>query len=278
MAFAQRALMRSSWFGSAVVVTALIVLSWSAPAEACSRVAMSGIRGFQTLPADGSRVPRSTALWIRSDLPMGDAVSTATVKDASAVKLLDERGRSVGLSPTSVRVTGEQVATLFVLRPTTLLDANTNYRIEHEGVVVARFSTSEEVDQQPPPLPVARVSQVAGERTSAYGCGGPSAVTVSLDSPGDVNFLVRSDEKGATMPGQALAVTGGATDLTAVAVPEGTVDLRVVTFDLSGNMTMAPEKLVTFVPPEGAGCSAVPTGALAGALALVGLVRRRRAR
>jgi hypothetical protein len=267
--------MRSlSWWIS-VLVAPVIALSWAAPAEACSRIALSGIRGFQTLPADGSRVPRSTAVWIRSDLPAGDTTSTTTVRDASAVKLLDQQGRAVALSPTSVRVSGEQPATLFVLRPTALLEANTTYRIEHDGVVLSRFSTSEEVDQQPPPLPVAKVAQVEGERASAYGCGGPSAVTVSLSSPGDVNFLVSSDERGSTMPGVALAVTGGATDLTAVAVPEGTVDLRVVTFDLSGNMTMAPEKLVTFVPGESAGCMAAPSGLLLGAVALLGLRRRR---
>lgn len=264
-----------SWCFAALSL-GLIVLSWSNPASACSRIAMSGIRGFQTLPADGSRVPRTTALWIRSDLPANDTSSTATVKDASAVKLLDERGRSVTVSPTTVRVAGEQPATLFVLRPTVVLDANATYRIEHDGVVLARFTTSEEVDQQPPPLPVARISQVSGQRTGAYSCGASSAVTVALESPGDVNFLVSADEKGSTMPGVALAVTGGATDLTAIAVPEGSLDLRVVTFDLSGNMAMAPEKLVTFVPNEIPGCTAAPSGLLLGGLALLASLRRRR--
>ena len=268
--------MSSRSWGFAALSLGVIVLSWSNPASACSRVAMSGIRGFQTLPADGSRVPRTTALWIRSDLPANDTTSTATVKDASTVKLLDERGRSVTVSPTTVRVPGEQPATLFVLRPTVVLDANATYRIEHDGVVLARFTTSEEVDQQPPPLPVARIAQVSGQRTGAYSCGASSAVTVALESPGDVNFLVSADEKGSTMPGVALAVTGGATDLTAIAVPEGSLDLRVVTFDLSGNMAMAPEKLVTFVPNEIPGCTAAPSGLLLGGLALLASLRRRR--
>lgn len=254
-------------------MAALIAVTWATPARACSRVAMSGIRGFEVLPADGSRVPRSTSLWIRSDLPVGDGDA---VKDASAIRLLDERGRAVALSPTPVRVAGEQAATLFVLRPTRKLEPNASYRIEHDGVVLSRFSTSEEIDEQPPPLPVARVTQVTGERLSASGCGGPSAITVSLENPGDVNFLVRSDEKGATMPGQALAVAGGATELTAVAVPEGSLDLRVITFDLSGNMTMAPERLATVVPLEAGGCSSAPSGLLIGALAVLGWRRRTR--
>ena len=77
------------------------------------------------------------------------------------------------------------------------------------------------------------------------------------------------------MPGTALAITNGA-DLTAVAIPEGAVDLRVVAFDLSGNIAQSTEKLSTFVPSEVAGCSSTLAGPGLGALALVAMLRRRR--
>ena len=270
--------LQSCW--KSVVLGALIAVSLSsAPAEACSRIALSGIQGFQALPLDGSRVPRSTSLWLRSDLPVSD--SGETLKDVSAVRLLDERGKSVSLMTSGVRVTGEQVATLFVLKPMSLLDANANYRIELNGTVLSRFSTSDEIDTQPPALPKARLTEVKGETFSASSCGGPSQVTVVLDAPGDVNFLVQASanlqasSNSTTMPGTALAVTNGS-DLKAVAIPEGTVDLRVVAFDLSGNIAQSSEKLSTFVPAEVAGCSSTLAGPGLGALALVAMLRRRR--
>lgn len=257
-----------------VLVGALIGVSLgSASANACSRLAQSGIRGFEALPAEGSRVPRSTSLWLRSDLTV---TSTGeTLKDVSAVRLLDERGKPVALNVTGVRVTGEQVATLFVLKPMAVLEPNANYKVELNGAVLTRFSTSDEIDTQPPEFPQARLTEVRGETFGAYSCGAPSSVTVVLDSPGDLNFLVPASTNASTMPGAALAVTTGR-DLTAVAVPEGTVDLRVITFDLSGNMAMSSEKLSTFVPAETAGCSSTLAGPGLGALALVALLRRRR--
>jgi len=264
--------LQSCWKSIVGTVVMAVSLS-SAPADACSRVAVSGIQGFQTLPAEGSRVPRSTSLWLRSDLPVSDAGET--LKDVGAVRLLDERGKSVSLMTSGVRVTGELVATLFVLKPMALLDANANYRIELNGTVLSRFSTSEEVDTQPPALPKARLTEVKGGTFGAYSCGGPSQVTVVLDAHGDVNFLVQASSNSTTMPGTALAVTSGA-DLTAVAVPEGTVDLRVVAFDLSGNIAQSSEKLSTFVPSEAAGCSSTLAGPGLGALALVAMLRRRR--
>lgn len=264
--------LQSYW--KSVVVGALIALSLSStPAEACSRIALSGIRGFQTLPAEGSRVPRSTSLWLRSDLPVSDAGDT--LKDVGAVRLLDERGKSVSLMSSGVRVTGEQLATLFVLKPMALLDANANYRIELNGTVLSHFTTSDEVDTQPPALPKARLTEVRGETFGAYSCGEPSQVKVVLDAPGDVNFLVQASSNSTTMPGTALAITNGA-DLTAVAIPEGAVDLRVVAFDLSGNIAQSTEKLSTFVPSEVAGCSSTLAGPGLGALALVAMLRRRR--
>ena len=266
--------MRSSSWLVAVVVGVLIAMSWSAPARACSRLAVSTIQGFTTLPIDGARVPRSAAVWVSAGGASALDVAPA-IKDISAVKLLDATGRAVTLQVTSVRVDGEVASTLFVLRPAGLLDANAGYRVEHEGVVLSRFTTTNEVDRVPPPLPVAKVSQVSGERVSAYGCGGPSQVTVTLDQPGDVNFLVRAEDMGTTMPGRALAVTSGATALSAVGVAEGAVDLRVMTFDLSGNMAMAPDRLITFVPSEGVGCAAAPSGAFAAGLTLLGALRHR---
>ncbi|MBE2252931.1 MAG: hypothetical protein IAE78_25585 [Myxococcus sp.] len=263
--------LQSYW--KSAVAGALVALMPSAPAEACSRVALAAIHGFQTLPAEGSRVPRSTSLWLRSDLPLSERGDT--LKDASAVRLLDERGKSVALMSTGVRVTGEQVATLFVLKPMALLEANASYRIELNGAVLSRFSTSEEVDTQPPELPRAKLTEVKGEKDSAYGCGGPSEVTVTLDAPGDVNFLVQATATSTTMPGSALAVASGAA-LTAVSVPEGMVDLRVLAFDLSGNLATSSEKLTTFVPSDAAGCSSTLAGPGLGALALVALRRRRR--
>ncbi len=262
---------QSSW--KSVVVGALIVLSMSSVrAEACSRTSVSGIQGFQMLPVEGSRVPRSTSLWLRSDLPLSGG---STLKDVGAVRLLDERGKSVSLMSSGVRVTGEQLATLFVLKPMALLDANANYRIELNGTVLSRFSTSDEIDTQPPALPRARLAEVKGETFSASSCGGPSQVTVVLDAPGDVNFLVQASSNSTTMPGTALAVTNGS-DLTAVAIPEGTVDLRVVAFDLSGNLAQSSEKLSTVVPSDVAGCSSTLAGPGLGALALVAMLRRRR--
>jgi hypothetical protein len=260
------------WCWKALVAGLLIAVSQSAPAEACSRLAETGIKGFDALPVEGSRVPRSTAVWLRSDVTL--AKTGTTLKDVSGVRLVDERGKAVGLSSTGVRVTGEQVATLFVLRPMAMLDANTTYKVELDGAVLTRFTTSDEVDTQPPELPKARVTQVRGETFGATTCGAPSSVTVVLEAPGDINFLVPATTNASTMPGSALAVTVGK-DITAVAVPEGAVDLRVVTFDLSGNMAMSSEKLTTFVPFETAGCSSTLAGPGLAALALVALLRRR---
>lgn len=265
-------LVQSGW--KVIVAAVLIGVSLkSAPADACSRLAETGIKGFQALPVEGSRVPRSTAVWLRSDVTL--AKTGSSLKDVSGVRLVDERGKAVGLSSSGVRVTGEQVATLFVLRPMAVLDPNMGYRVELDGEVLTRFTTSEDIDTQPPELPKARVTEVKAETFGATTCGSASSVTVVLEAPGDINFLVPATTNATTMPGSALAVTVGS-DLTAVAVPEGTVDLRVVTFDLSGNMAMASEKLTTFVPTDVAGCSSTLAGPGLGALALVAMLRRRR--
>ncbi|MBL8920464.1 MAG: hypothetical protein JNJ54_16490 [Myxococcaceae bacterium] len=261
---------RSVW--KALVAGGLMAVSlMSDPAEACSRLAQTGIKGFEVLPADGSRVPRSTSVWLRSDVTVEK--SGTMLNDVSAVRLLDERGKPVGLSSSAVRVTGERVSTLFVLRPMVMLDANATYKVELDGAVLTRFTTSQEVDTQPPELPKARVTEVKGETFGATSCGGPSSVTVVLDAPGDINFLVPATTNAATMPAAALAVTVGR-DITAVAVPEGSVDLRVIAFDLSGNMAMSSEQLTTFVPTDAVGCSSTAGGS--GLLALLALVVRRR--
>lgn len=258
----------------AVVAGALIAASLvSVPAEACSRIAQIGIKGFEVLPADGSRVPRSTSLWLRSDVTVEK--SGVMLNDVSAVRLLDERGKPVSLSTSAVRVAGERVSTLFVLRPMAILDANSTYKVELDGAVLTRFTTSQEIDTQPPELPKARVTDVKGETFGATSCGGPSSVTVVLDAPGDVNFLVPATTNASTMPGAALAVTVGR-DITAVAVPEGSVDLRVIAFDLSGNMAMSSEQLTTFVPTDAVGCSSTMAGPGLGVLVVVAMFLRRR--
>lgn len=250
-------------YWKSVVLGALIALSLaSAPAHACQ--AMSGIQGFQALPAEGSRVPRSTALWLRSDLAV--SASGEKIKDPGAVRLIDERGKSVGLMSTGVRVSGDEPATLFVLKPTSLLEANTAYRVELNGSVITRFSTSEDIDTQPPVLPKGSVQQ------QQLGNSCNPRVTVMVESPGDVNFLVPAANASTTIPSSALAVASQGA-LTAAGVAEGAVDLRVVAFDLSGNMAMSSDKLTTFVPSEAAGCSAAPG---LGALALVAMLLRRR--
>lgn len=250
-----------------VVLGALIAVSLaSAPASACEVI--SGIQGFQALPAEGSLVPRSTALWLRSDLPV--SASGEKIKDPGAVRLLDERGKSIGLMSTGVRVSGDEPATLFVLKPTSLLEANAAYRVELNGVVITRFSTSEDIDTQPPVLPKATVQ---AQQLNPTACN--SRVTVTVESPGDVNFLVPAANTSTTIPSAALAVASQSA-LTAAGVAEGTVDLRVVAFDLSGNMAMSSDKLSTFVASEGAGCSSTFAAPGLGALALVAMLRRRR--
>lgn len=256
---------RSYW--KAVVLGVLIAVSLaSAPAQACE--AMSGIQGFQALPAEGSRVPRSTALWLRSDLPVG--ANGEKIKDPGAVRLVDERGKSIGLMSTGVRVSGDEPSTLFVLKPTSLLEANTAYRVELNGVVVTRFSTSDVIDTQPPGLPKASVQ---AQQLNASSCN--SRVTVTVESPGDVNFLVPAANTSTTIPSMALAVASESA-LTAAGVAEGMVDLRVVAFDLSGNMAMSSDKLSTFVSSEAVGCSSTLAAPGLGALALVAMLRRRR--
>lgn len=258
-----------------LVVLALLGGAVARPAEACSRIAQSAIRGFQVLPAEGSLVPRSTSLWLRSDVAIGD--STDGLREAGAVRLLDERGKAVSLVQSAVRVAGERQATLFVFKPAALLEADRSYRVELNGAVLSRFTTSQEVDTVPPLSPMARVSEVRAEQPfGSFSCGAPSSLTVTVEQPGDVTFLVQAaSETALTMPGAALAVTSGP-DLTANAVPEGTLELRVVSFDLSGNMAMSREKLSTFVPADGApGCSTSAGAPLLGLLALV-LARRRR--
>jgi hypothetical protein len=255
-----------------IAVVALITVSSSrARAESCSPV-LGGIQGLKTLPAHGSRVPRSTLLWLRSDLSLSD--SGEVLRDIGAVRLLDERGKSLSMMTSAVRVTGEQVATLFVLKPMALLDANANYRIELNGTVLSQFSTSEEVDTQPPALPKPRLTDV---RAGASSCGGPSQVKVMLEQQGDVNFLVESNLKSTTMPSTALAVTTGS-DLTALAIGEGPAFLRVVAFDLSGNLALSTETLSVFVPSESAGCSSTLAAPGLSALALLSIFRRRRPR
>jgi len=264
--FAERTHMVVQAYWKSVVLGALIAVSLaSAPANACE--AMSGIQGFLALPAEGSRVPRSTALWLRSDLPVSG--SSEKIKDPGAVRLIDERGKSVGLTSTGVRVSGDEPSTLFVLKPTSLLEANTAYRVELNGVVITRFSTSEDIDTQPPGLPKATVQA----QQLANSCN--ARVTVTVESPGDVNFLVPAANASTTIPAAALAVASQSA-LTAAGVAEGTVDLRVVAFDLSGNMAMSSDKLSTFVPSEAAGCSSTLAAPGIGALALVAMLRRRR--
>jgi len=253
------------------LIIAAAVLFGAASAFACSRIAEAPISGFQVLPSEGSRVPRSTAVWVRSDQAIGGEL----VKDGSSLRLIDERGKVVPLTSTSVRVTGEQVATLFVMRPMAILESNVNYRVELNGAVITRFVTSEEIDSQPPELPKAKVAEVKGDMNTSDRCGAPSQVTVTLEGAGDVNFLVPATVTASAMPSSALAVTSGSS-LVAVAVPDGAVELRVVAFDLSGNIAMSSDKLSTYLASPGVGCSAMPMGPLAGALALVAMLRRRR--
>lgn len=254
-----------------VLAISVLVLSVAAPrAEACSRLALTTIRGFDVLPAEGSRVPRSTSLWLRSDMTDGTAVT-----ELSSLRLVDERGKLVPYTTSQVRVSGERAATLFVVKPANLLDANSSFMLELGGKVLTRFSTSEEVDTHPPALPKARVSNVsAAAVATGFGCGAPSTVSVVLEMPGDVNFLVPDSSSGSSMPGTALAIANG-TDLMAAALPQGQLDLRVVAFDLSGNMAVSSERLSTTVPFDGSvGCT-VGLGAPTMLLALLALLRRR---
>ncbi len=239
-------------------------------AAACTREAAPSITGFQVLPADGSRVPRSTAIWLRSDQSIGGEL----IKDISALLLVDERGKRISLTPTQVRVTGEAVATLFVLRPSVLLDGTTNYRLELNGAVISKFVTSDEIDMKPPELPKAKVADVKADTQTASSCGAPSQVTVQLEAPGEINFLVAGTTQTPSMPASALAITT-TNALTAVAVPTGLVELRVAAFDLSGNMAMSSEKLTTYLPGDaGVGCSATALTPFA-LLGLLTLIRRR---
>jgi hypothetical protein len=210
-------------------------------------------------------------VWVRSDLVLS---SGEAFKDVSSVKVLDERGKSLALSVTQVRVSGEQPSTLFVLKPMSSLEANASYRVEVAGEVLSRFSTSEDLDTVPPAVPLARLSEVRGETFGATSCGQPSSVSVQLEEAGDVNFLVAASSGGASMPGAALAVSTSST-VVAVSVPEGAVELRVVAFDLSGNLSSSAEKLTPVVPFQTQGCAAAPMGLWVGLVAFVGLLRRR---
>lgn len=247
--------------GRAVVSLLVVAVAQASFAAPCAPVPLSPVTGFQVLPAGGTRVPRSTAIWVRADQLRGGDVST--------LSLTDERGKRVGLTSTAVRVTGDDVVTLFVLRPAAILEANTTFRVELNGVVLSKFVTSDEVDTKPPELPVAKVTDVRG----GVSCVSSPQVTVQLESPGEINFLIEASNQTPAMPANALAVSSG-TNLVASSV-SGTVDLRVVAFDLSGNMAMGSENLTTSVPGDGGyGCSsaALPPVAF---LALVALRRRR---
>lgn len=198
--------------------------------------------------------------------------------DLQGLRLFDERGKSVTFTTAQVRVAGEVVETLFVFKPAALLEANTSYRLELEGKTLTRFTTSEEVDLQPPLLPRPRVVDARGETVATNGvaCSAPSTVTVELETPGEVNFLVPASSSGSSMPGTALAV-GTGTELTAVDLPGGSMDLRVVAFDLSGNLAVSSERLNAAVPFASVGCT-VGLGApmMSVALGLLALMRRRR--
>jgi hypothetical protein len=252
-----------SRLATSVVLASVIGLSaFGSRAEACEP--STSIQGFEVLPAEGSRVPRTTVIWLRSDAPLANG---ETVKDASAVKLFDERGKGVTLAVTSVRVSGEVPATLFVLKPMITLDANASYRVELNGAVLTRFSTSEEIDVQPPELPKATLDAAPVKTTCT------PRLSVTLESRGDVNFLIPAATTGAAMLSSALAVS----TVSALTMP-GTdaMAVRVVAFDLSGNMAASADKLQTYVAADAVGCSSTVAGPGLGALALVAMLRRRR--
>jgi hypothetical protein len=90
-----------------------------------------------------------------------------------------------------------------------------------------------------------------------------------------VNFLVSSEFSSATMPSTALAVAGFGASLIANSISSGAHDLRVIAFDLSGNMAMGPDRLSASVPSEGVGCSSAGGGPLTLALVFAAWRRHR---
>lgn len=240
-----------------------------ATAEACSRIALGSVSGFDVLPADGATVPRSARIWVH--------LESTRVRSAGdgALRLLDAQGAVVATTQSSIAVEGEVAETVVVLAPSAPLASGQTYEVQSGVTRLVRFTTTSELDTTGPDAPVGTVTEVVGGDSGVgYRCSSASRVEVSLAPAQELAFLVSPGEPAA-LPAQSLGAGAGSA-VTAQGLAPGTRTFRVLAFDLSGNAALGAEVLSATVPPSTAGCSTA-AGGPALLLALAALRRRRRA-
>ena len=231
-----------------VSLIAVLVQLWSSPAQACSREALTGISGFQILPADGASAPQNARIWVASSIA------------SSSSDLAVEHGQN--LIPTAVKeisLGGEVGATLWVLEPIDILPAGVSLDVTSGGQLLSQFVVSDGQDITAPGQPVITRVNVASGYFGAWSCGEPSAVAVSVERTEDILLLTHARDPGTSLPQLALAV-GTSDEVTAVDIPSGEQRLQLVAVDLAGNISPPKPLPPVTVPPEVSGCHVAPVG------------------
>lgn len=224
--------------------------------EACSRQGASGVP-FRVLPADGTRAPTNTRVWVA-----GSGAVTVTVNGKPAVTTGQQ-----------VTVSSEVTDVLQVLTPTEPFPPGALVEVSMGTQRLSAFNVTGAADVEAPPQPTARAEKVVAGYFGGYSCGNPSSVDVATDASADLLFLV-GDAATAALPLTSLGV-GSGTEAVAIAPPEGTLRLRLLAVDFACNVSQPSEVLSVEVPRTGQGCAAVPGSSLAAAAAVL-LARRRR--
>ena len=225
------------------------------------------------LPGPGSQAPRNTRVWLGASHRPQD------------YRWMDATGATVAFSVTHLQV-GSQF--LDMLTPQDLLQPAMRYRVDRcpqNGLPcqeATSFTTSDAVDNEPPPLPNARRTGTILEEDDENG----DSRFVQFAVSGDVLVVADADRAGGDQPLSPTARLADASSTGAMSIGSGpcfksfegaSAVIRFGTFDLAGNFSGFGDP-VRVVKPGLDGCAVHGSQHLGwfGVLAVMLLWRRRK--
>lgn len=229
-------------------------------AEACSRIAVSNVVGFSTLPLDGQGAPRNTRVW-----------HVAREGQPATAALFDAAGTEIPSTVTLVPVSAEAQEELLVVTPVSLLDAGAVVELRVNGERVVRFTVVDQQDTTAPPAFSPTVTEEAGGSFGAFSCGSPSSATIRLGLTPELAFAAPA---GASWPPSSVLGAAFGANLVLSALPEGPSRVALLHVDLAGNVA-APVEVSLTIPAQQRGCTAAGGWALTLPALLLALRRRR---
>lgn len=233
-------------------LSALLAVSASSTAEACSQEAATGLGTPLVLPTNGQNAPPNTKVWVSA--PIEDYYEyTDTTPLVASDMVLRSAGDDIDVSTRTVSVAGDYLTHLWVIEPAELLSEGQTVQVWIRGEQVSSFVVSGNELLSPPAAPTLVSLDASGEYFGLLFCGERSQVRVSVRDESALLFLTEPGDHKA-MPMSALAV-GTGHQATALDFPPGKLELQVIAIDLAGNQSLPTLLPSVTIPSTVTGCS-----------------------